>query len=221
MDETLGKFFNYLDKTVGKNQYTVFLTADHGGAHIPEFLQKHHIPGGRWEDGEIKKELSDYLSTQFSQTGLINAVAEYDISLNHPLIDSLKLNESAIKNAIVQYLSKKAFVLNVVDKRKAADASLPAVLREMIVNGYTPQRSGDLQVIMKTGVMDAGRTGMSHGVWNPYDSHIPLVFYGWGIKQGSLAKKVAMTDISATVAALLHIQMPSGCIGNVITEALK
>ena len=74
---------------------------------------------------------------------------------------------------------------------------------------------------MKTGVMDAGKTGMSHGVWNPYDSHIPLLFYGWGIKQGSLNRETYMTDIAATIAALLHIQMPSGSVGKVISEVIK
>lgn len=221
LDETLGKFFNYLDKTIGKNQYTVFLSADHGGAHIPEFLQKHNISGGRWDDGEIKKELKDYLTTQFSQPNLINTVAEYDVYLNHPLMDSIKLDELTIKNSIIQYLLKKDFVLNVIDKKNAGTAAVPVKLREMVADGYNPQRSGDLQIIMKTGVMDAGKTGMSHGVWSPDDSHIPLVFYGWGIKTGSLAREVKMTDISATISSLLHIQMPSGCIGNVITEAIK
>jgi len=62
---------------------------------------------------------------------------------------------------------------------------------------------------------------MSHGVWNPYDSHIPLLFYGWGIKHGSLNRETYMTDISATIASLLHIQMPSGCIGKTIPELMK
>ena len=221
LDITLGNLFDYLDKTIGKNQYTVFLTADHAGAHIPEFLQKHNIPGGRWDDGEIKKDLNDYSKKQFSLSNLINAVMEHDVYLNHPLIDSLKLNESDIKKSLTQYLLKKEVVLNVVDKHHAAEATIPAKIREMVVNGYNPARSGDLQLIMKTGVMDAGKTGMSHGVWNPYDSHIPLVFYGWGIKHGSLNRETYMTDISATVASLLHIQMPSGCIGKVIPEVMK
>jgi len=221
LDETLGKFFDYLDKTVGKNQYTVFLSADHGGAHIPEFLQKHNIPAGRWEDGDIKKELTDLLKNQFSQPGLINAVAEYDVYLNHAIIDSLKLNEAAIKKAVTQYLLKNDLVLNVIDNSNASIAAVPSKIREMVVNGYNPQRSGDLQILMKSGVMDAAKTGMSHGVWNPYDSHIPLLFYGWGIKQGNLSREVHMTDISATIAALLHIQMPNGCIGSVIPEVLK
>ncbi len=221
LDETIGQLLDYLDKTIGKNNYTIFLTADHAGAHIPEFLQKNKIPGGRWDDGEIKKELNDYLKKQFSQSNLINAVMEHDVYLNHPLIDSLKLDEKNIQKSAIQYLLKKDIVLNVVDKHHAAEATIPSKLREMVVNGFNPQRSGDLQIIMKTGVMDAGKTGMSHGVWNPYDSHIPLLFYGWGIKHGSLNRETYMTDISATVAALLHIQMPSGCIGKVITEVMK
>ena len=221
LDITIGNLLDYLDKTIGKNNYTVFLTADHAGAHIPEFLQKHNIPGGRWDDGEIRKELNDYLKKQFSQPNLISSVMEHDIYFNHPVIDSLKLSESDIKKTLTQYLLKKDVLLNVVDKHKAAEATIPAKIREMVVNGYNPARSGDLQLIMKTGVMDAGKTGMSHGVWNPYDSHIPLLFYGWGIKHGSLNRETYMTDISATVAALLHIQMPSGCIGKVIPEVLK
>lgn len=91
----------------------------------------------------------------------------------------------------------------------------------MIINGYNPQRSGDLQVIGKPGIMDGGKTGLSHGVWNAYDAHIPLVWYGWGIKKGSTSRETYMTDIAVTLAALLHIQMPSGSIGKSIEEVIK
>ncbi len=219
LDETLGSLFDYLDKTVGRNQYTVFLTADHAGAHIPEFLDKHGIPGGRMDDGDIKKELNSHLKEQTGIAKLINAVHEFDIYLNHTAIDSAKLDEGSIKKNITQYLLKKEEVLNVVDKQNTS--IVPTKIREMIVNGHNPQRSGDLIIIAKTGVMDAGKLGMSHGVWNTYDSHIPLLFYGFGIKHGSLKRETYMTDISATVAALLHIQMPSGCIGKVIEEVIK
>jgi len=221
LDQTLGNLFDYLDKTVGKNQYTVFLTSDHAGAHIPEFLQKHNIPGGRWDDAEIMKEVTTYLKQQFNQSNLINAVMEDDIYLNHVLIDSLKLDGAVIKKSIIHHLIKKDPVLNVIDKHNAAEAPVPAKLREMVTNGYNPKRSGDLQIIMKAGVLDAGKTGMSHGAWNPYDSHIPLVWYGWGIKHGNTTKETYMTDIAATVAALLKIQMPNGCIGKVIGEVIK
>ncbi|MGK4422670.1 hypothetical protein ACSLVQ_30905, partial [Klebsiella pneumoniae] len=69
---------------------TVFLTADHAGAHIPEFLGKHKIPGGRWDDGEIKTDLNAFLKAKYKQDNIVSSVMEYDVYLNHPLIDSLR-----------------------------------------------------------------------------------------------------------------------------------
>ncbi|WP_218330576.1 MULTISPECIES: alkaline phosphatase PafA [Hydrotalea] len=221
LDKTLGKLLDYLDKTVGKNQYTLFLTADHAGAQIPEFLTKHNIPGGRADDRDLMKELNQHLAAQFHQPNLIHAIWEFDIYLNHGLIDSLQLNQAAIEKSIAQYLQTDNRVLTVVNKTTAATASLPVSIREMIVNGYTPKRSGDLQIVMKSGVMDAGKTGMSHGVSYTYDTHIPLLWFGWGIQKGHTNKTTYMTDIAATLAALLKVQMPSGCIGKPITEAYQ
>jgi hypothetical protein len=91
----------------------------------------------------------------------------------------------------------------------------------MISNGYYFKRSGSVKIILNSGLLDGFyRTGTSHSKWNPYDTHIPLIFYGWNIKPGSLNRRVNMSDIAPTVAALLHIQMGSGSVGNVITEVM-
>jgi len=92
----------------------------------------------------------------------------------------------------------------------------------MIGNGYFAPRGGDVQIIFKPNYMETyGPTGTTHGMWNPYDAHIPLLWYGWGIKAGKTNRETYMTDIAPTVAALLHIQMPGGCIGKVISEVMK
>jgi phosphopentomutase len=98
---------------------------------------------------------------------------------------------------------------------------MPQKAREMIANGYFPSRSGDVQYILKPHWIDGRGTGTTHGLWYPYDSHIPLLFYGWGIRQGRLNRETYMTDIAPTIAALLRIQMPGGSVGHVITEAFK
>ena len=69
--------------------------------------------------------------------------------------------------------------------------------------------------------MRTGKTGTTHGAWNPYDTHIPLLFMGWGIKRGASARVVHMQDIAPTVANLLRIQTPSGCVGEPILEVLE
>ncbi|MGY0040568.1 hypothetical protein [Pedobacter sp. NJ-S-72] len=95
---------------------------------------------------------------------------------------------------------------------------MTAVQKQMITNGYNARRSGDIYFILQPNWFDGGKTGTTHGAWNPYDAHIPLVFMGWNVKPGKTNKTHHMTDIAATIAAMLHIQMPSGCVGEPITE---
>ena len=99
---------------------------------------------------------------------------------------------------------------------------LNSTIRKMLNNGYYPRRNGDIQIVFQPGYIDGySTTGTTHGLWNPYDTHIPLLWYGWGIKQGKTNREIYMTDIAPTIAALLHIQMPNGAVGNVIEELLK
>ena len=100
-------------------------------------------------------------------------------------------------------------------------AALPQPQKEMMINGYNSKRSGDIQFTFKPGYFDGGTRGTTHGLWNPYDAHIPLLWYGWGIKEGKTNRETYMTDIAATIASLLKIQMPSGNVGQVISEILK
>jgi len=95
-------------------------------------------------------------------------------------------------------------------------------VRSMVMNGYYSKRSGVIQLIPNAGWFEGkGKTGTSHGTWNPYDTHIPLLFMGWGVKPGHTSRAVYMTDIAPTVASLLRVQFPNGCVGKPITEVLK
>jgi phosphopentomutase len=88
----------------------------------------------------------------------------------------------------------------------------------MFINGYNPQRGGDVLFTLKPAHFDGGNKGTTHGMWNPYDAHIPLLFFGWNIAPGKTNRETYMTDIASTVAAMLHIQMPNGSVGKVIEE---
>lgn len=106
------------------------------------------------------------------------------------------------------------------DLQKIALAAIPEKLKTMATNGYNQKRSGDIQFIFKPQWFDGGGTGTTHGAWNPYDSHIPLLWFGWNIKQGKTFKEIYMTDIAPTLAALLKIQIPNACIGHVIEDVV-
>jgi len=221
LDKELGSFFNFLDAKVGKNQYLVFLSADHAVAHVPGFMKEHNLPGGIANSGKWITDLGKILQDKFGTSKLILGNYNHQLYLNHPLIDSMKLDEAAVKKSIIQYLSRQPEVGQVFDLDKLMEVPLTARQRDMVANGYNQHLSGDIEVMLQSNYMEGGATGTTHSAWNPYDAHIPLLFYGWHITPGKTNRETYMTDIAPTVAAMLHIQMPSGCIGKVIEEVTK
>lgn len=221
LDATLANLFAYLDSAVGKGQYLLFLTADHGVAHIPGFDSLHHLPGGYFNDSIILSKINAGLKAQFGYDSLAIDIDNFQITLNHARIASASLNKNNIKDWVIDFLQRQESVAQAIDIKNILTYPITAKQREMFANGYFETRCGDVQIILKPGFVESEGVADSHGVWNPYDSHIPLLFYGWGIKHGSSNHEVYMTDIAPTICAMLHIQMPSGCIGEVIEEVMK
>lgn len=222
LDKELGDFLNFLDKKVGKDQYTVFLSADHGVAHIPEFMKENKLPAGRVMMSNVIKLLNKTLLENFKISNLIVSDYNYQLHLNHPAIDSAKLDKKELIDWIIEYMSVEPGIDRVFALEDLNKVPLNSTIRKLLNNGYYPKRSGDIQLILKPNYIESwGTTGTTHGLWNPYDTHIPLLWYGWGIKQGKTNRETYMTDIAATVAALLKIQMPNGSVGQVISEVIK
>ena len=227
LDQNFASLFTFLDAKLGKGNYTVFLTADHGAAHNTAFLKDHGIPAGIWDDGAVRDSLNKVLSQKYHVEKLVLSMANYQVNFNYKDLQYAKLDIDAVKKDCIDYLEKSPGVAYAVDLKKAQSANIPEELRLRVINGYNTARSGEIQVILFPGWFtghgsgDNGPTGTTHGTWNPYDTHIPLVFMGWGVPHGHLNRETHMTDIAPTIAALLHIQAPNGNIGKVIPEALK
>ena len=180
------------------------------------------LPGGRIFINEKTKDLNKQLNDSYNVPNLVVYNDNYQVTMNHFAIDSAKLNQKEILNRVMDFYAKDSAIALVFPVEDVNIVQLPATIRKMLNNSYFKKRSGDIQLILKPAYIDAlSKTGTTHGLWNPYDAHIPLLWYGWGIKAGKTNREIYMSDIAPTIAAMLHIQMPSGCIGNVITEALK
>jgi len=220
LDKDLSTFFSYLDQKVGKGNYLVFLTADHGAAHAEGFMEASKMPTG-FLGKDLKTDLEKTLDTQFGSNNLVTGIENFQVTFNKDRIDSLQLDFDKIKSSTVNFLKRQDGIQFAVDQDKISEASIPSTLKDMMINGYNQQRSGSVLMVTLPGWLPSySKKGTTHSVWNPYDTHIPLIFMGWKIEHGATNRTTHMTDISATVAALLHIQMPSGCIGTPITEML-
>lgn len=220
LDQDLATFFKMLDEKVGKNNYLVFLSADHGAANAAGFLKANKILGGFFDEG-MAKNLGAELEKKYANSKLILAVDNYQIYLNQNLIKEKNLDEEDIKTTIINSLNRDPRVLYAVDLKKIGSSAIPEPIKTRIINGYNWQRSGDIQLISHDGMLpNYAKKGTTHSVWNSYDSHIPLIFMGWGIKHGESNADYNMTDIAPTISALLHIEFPSGNIGKPIAEVI-
>jgi predicted AlkP superfamily pyrophosphatase or phosphodiesterase len=218
LDRDLAKFLAHLDATIGKGQYLLFLTADHGVAHIPSFLKEHKIPAGTFDDGIIRKNLNAHFLNTLKAPNVIASIINYQVYLNDSVIAANKINKQALKQEIIDSLMRYDAIAHAFDAQNMGSATLPQPVRERIINGYNQKLSGDIQFLFKPQWFDGWNRGASHGVWNPYDARIPLLWFGWNVKRGKTNREVYMTDIAPTLAALLHLQMPNANIGKVIEE---
>jgi predicted AlkP superfamily pyrophosphatase or phosphodiesterase len=221
LDKDIADFLTYLDTKLGKGNYTVFLSADHAVAHIPAFLAEHNIPGGNFEDADIRRELNQMIEANFGVANMVQSLQNYQVYLNTAELERQGKDIAAVKKAVIKTLQAKPFIITAYETDRLALVTLPEPQKTMLANGYNTKRSGDIQFTLKAGYFDGGTKGTTHGLWNPYDAHIPCVFFGWGVKPGKTNRETYMTDIAPTIAAMLHIQMPSGSVGKVITELVK
>ncbi len=221
LDKDLEDFLNYLDKTVGKGNYLFFMSADHGATHAPGFSKENKMPGSGMAMRKLQTGLDSVLLSDYKVKGAISAFVNNQIIFNHDLIKKSNVDIDKMKLSCIDYLLKQDGVLNAVDLKNIGNAPLPIEIKAKIINGYNARRSGEIYVIIDSGWYPSLNPGSGHGAWNPYDSHIPALFMGWGVKQGKTNKPYSMTDIAPTISALLKIQEPSGSIGKVITELIK
>lgn len=218
LDKAIADFLSYLDAKVGKGNYLVFLSADHGAMNNARFLQDRRIPAGNWDDGVAAKKLNEVLAKEYPNTGdLVKTVMNYQVFFNREVIKNQHLDFAKIKQTVVDFLKEDSCVLYACDMEKTMTESIPEEVKYRIVNGYNRERSGDIQIVLKPNFYTHGMKGTDHGAWNLYDTHIPLVFMGWGIKHGATTKRTFMTDIAPTIGALIHVQAPNGCVGKPIS----
>lgn len=221
LDAELADFISFLDATVGKGNYIFFLTADHGASHNPKYFSDQGGPAGYFVTKEIQNKLNNKIKAKFGEDDVIYSLWNYQVHLDNQLIEEKSLDEAAIRKFIVTELRKEEGVAFVTDIEDAATAAIPQKIRERIINGYHPKRSGVIQFILEpqwySGKQDG--TGTTHGTWHSYDAHIPAIFMGWGVKPGKTSRETHITDIAPTISQLLNIEFPNGNIGEPIYEA--
>ncbi|RDY60646.1 alkaline phosphatase PafA [Flagellimonas nanhaiensis] len=220
LDQDLARIFNTLDEKVGKGQYTVFLTADHGAIHVPSYLKDEKIPAGYLDMDNMQEKFTEFLKYKYGTTDVVKSISNGQIFLNHKILANLDIDlDDAQEEMAMELLS-----YNQLDRVFTGHQMWQNEYREgipyILQNGYNQKRSGDILMVPKPGFISYKLTGSTHGSPMIYDTHVPLLFFGKGVKHGSTANRTEIPDIAPTIATLLGTAFPNGATGRPIGEVL-
>ncbi len=221
LDLQLQDFFNQLDAKVGKGAWLAFLSADHGAADIPAFSKTYRIPADTKQYGEVSEVVKAALAKNYGPGQWMLTYFNQQIYLNTSLLAERKIQIQDVYALIRTTLLAQRGVVNVVNLHGLANTALPESQLTMFRNVYFPNRSGDIYVMLQAGWFEGRNKGTTHGTTYPYDTHVPFLLYGWGVKPGQTFQRTHIADIAPTICAILGILEPSGCIGNPVQDAIR
>jgi len=221
LDKDLEELFIYLDTKIGKGNYTLFLTADHGAAENPAYLKTEKINAGYISGKELEKKLKQVLYKEYNDS-LVMKYVNQQVYLNDSVIFAKKLDKFSVEKFCVRYLLSINEISDALcGEQLILQTENDMLFKSLVQRGFNNKRSGDVMVMYKPGFMDYEKTGTTHGTSFSYDTHVPLLFYGNGINKGSSLRPIYITDIASTICQLLNIPYTNGNIGNPIFEVIK
>ncbi|MBB3839468.1 putative AlkP superfamily pyrophosphatase or phosphodiesterase [Runella defluvii] len=220
LDRDLAELLNAFDAQVGKGNYLLFLSADHGVMDVTDLWKTNRLPAGRLNIGQVNTAVKAVLKEKFGDGDFIRASENYQFYLNHDLLKQKNLSVDKIVEAIRPTMLDFDGIAEVLNTHDLSNANINDYLLTLYKNGTHAKRSGDIQIVTEPGWMSSS-IAATHGAPYNYDTHIPLLFFGWGIKPGETFSRTAVADTAPTVAALLKLLEPSGNIGHIIEDVMK
>lgn len=219
LDLTIADLLDYLDKNVGKNNYLLFLTADHACAENGNFMHNEKYDVKNIDYKAIAKGVEQFSKDAFGDDLVLN-YSNFNLFLDKKKIAEKGLDFKTVRGKFIDYFMTQEQVKRVYTEEEILNSTGNDSYLNAIFNGYDVSQNGDLVILDKPGYIEYGVTGTTHGTPYAFDTHAPLLFYGWNIKKGNSHAKKYITEIAPTIAQKIGITFPNGSQCEVLTEIL-
>lgn len=214
MDAELADLLSFLDTEIGRDDYLLFLTADHAASDHPQFLKKSRLSGKFFNSDGIKVKLNTELSKRFGKANYVAHLDETHIYLNEvktPKADILRASETILKSMDG---IKEVYIPFLHDSR---GLQIDSYFRR----SFHAENSGDILLYFKQGWMPKRTEGTTHGTSYNNDTHVPMIWYGSNIPQGETIMNYSIDQIVPTLSMLLNIPLPSSSSRYPIIEVFE
>jgi predicted AlkP superfamily pyrophosphatase or phosphodiesterase len=221
-DLLLGKLLDFVNARLGQSNTLVVFTADHGVAPVPKVNNDRKMPGGWLSASEYSAKISSQLAQKFG-TGewlLYNSYGQ--LYLNYATAAKNNAEPEAVRRVAAEIACGLPHIARVFtrDDLLHPGAAVDSVGRAVQLGFYGP-RSADLILVPEPYYMFFSAPGTTHATPYSYDNHVPLIFFGPGIRAGVHYEAVTINDVAPTLAAILGVETPSGASGKILSEILQ
>ena len=221
LDRELAHFMSFLNETVGKESVLIILTADHGTDDSQDKSSTVRVPGGTFEPKQSIALLKSYLTVTFGKGDWIKAYDQKQIYLNRSLIEDSNLKLSDFQDKISEFMVQFSGVAGSVTSTTLVNTAFNQGNLLKIQNSYNIKRSGDILFFLEPGWTERSESTSAQSSPYSYDSHVPLIFYGWKIKRKNILTPMDIADVAPTTATLIDISWPNAASGKPMEEMFR
>lgn len=221
LDKEIAHLLSFLEQNIGKENILLFLTAEHGILHLPEYLQANKIPSGYFNASGNISLLKSYMNNIYGKGDWIKQYYGQQIYLNRNLIEDSKLNLADVQNSVANLMLQFTGVANVMTSTTLQTTNFTQGIFATMQNGYCQKRSGDVLLNFTAGW--AEKPGINGDFASPYghDRRVPLIWYGWKIGHNTVRRPISLIDIAPTICTLLEVSYPNASTGSPILEIVE
>ncbi|MFY0593460.1 alkaline phosphatase PafA [Roseivirga sp.] len=221
LDKEIERLLNALDSKVGKGNYVVFLSADHAVAENSKRMKDDKFRVDNLNGSEYSKYLNTAVNEKYGEAEWFEGPMGYDLFLDHDVVAEKNVDLYELQMFVARKAMQFEGIHLALTSTDMARNSYTEKTRSLMQESFHPKESGDIKTILDPAWQRGRDKGTGHGNAWTLDTHVPIIFYGWGVKQGTSVREMHITDIAATVSMLLQIRLPNGSKGQPIIEAIR
>jgi predicted AlkP superfamily pyrophosphatase or phosphodiesterase len=214
-DLVVRDLLNYLDDKVGRGRYVVVVTADHGICPLPEMARRKGLPGERVSIENLYDQAEEFLGKTFSARGgkgrWLRARSGPWYYLDRRTLKANKVEQATVEEALAGWLSRQPGVQGAYTRTRLTSGPFADdAIGERVRRSFHATRSGDVAVVLKPYHLpgDAQTLGTTHGSPHSYDTHVPFLIYGPGLRPGVRDEGITPQAATAILAHSLRIEPP-------------
>lgn len=221
LDRNIGRLLEMIDKSLGKKNVLVYFVSAHGVSEIPALLEKSRVPSGYFRLNQSLQLLRSYLNAVYGKGDWVKGFFDNQIFLNRSLIEDAKINLEDAQKKVARFMVQFSGIASAVPTSSFEMGDFSGGLLMKMNNNFSQQRSGDVMIALNPGWVEKSDDVTGHGSPYEYDSHVPLIWYGWTASRASVTRSVSTRDIAVTLSVLCRIPLPNAASGDPLHELFR